>query len=181
MWVLAAHGQLDAIKCGSNRTCLVKTVPMITLNHGLWIYRLHRNLTLWGYKLFGSNFIYFSRPWELIPTRAFQGTGKAIKSNMGEWLQDKCLVSTSQQQGKASQLFEGMGTEKNGRRKTQTKRRRERLRERERVWRDRQEVSYTPPSILGSDTVFDLWPHSSHHPIIAFLQQPSCLPWPKTM
>lgn len=112
MWVLAAHGQLDAIKCGSNLTCLVKTVPMITLNHGLWIYRLHRNLKLLGYKMFGSNFIYFSRPWELIPRRAFQGTGKAIKSNMGEWLQDKCLVSTSQQQGKASQLFKGMGTEK---------------------------------------------------------------------
>ncbi len=43
--------------------------------------------------MFGSDFMYFSHPWEL---RAFQGTGKAIKSNMGEWLQDKCLVSTSQ-------------------------------------------------------------------------------------
>lgn len=46
--------------------------------------------------MFGSDFMYFSRPWELSPGRAFQGTGKAIKSNMGEWLQDKCLVSTSQ-------------------------------------------------------------------------------------
>lgn len=123
--------------------------------------------------MFGSDFMYFSCPWELIAERSFQGTGKAIKSNMGEWLQDKYLVGTSQhnqrklvsflREGGWNKLVEGEPKQRETEKKDE-------------VWRDRQDVSYMLPwfedplQILGSDTKFDLWPHSSNHPIIAFLQ-----------
>ncbi len=86
--------------------------------------------------MFGSDFMYFSHPWELSPGRAFQGTGKAIKSNMGEWLQDKCLVSTSQHSKRKL-----VGFLREGAPKENPNKEKERNREKERVRRDRQEVN----------------------------------------
>lgn len=82
---------------------------------------------------------------------------------MGEWLQDKCFVSTS----RPSLRFKWKAL-KNRWRKTETKRRGafggRTLWGREK----RDKGSVTCCLGAGSDTVFDLWPGSSHLLIIAF-------------